>query len=160
MTAGEVARRPDGWDAVFLGIAAAAAGRSKDPASRFGAVLAAPDRRVLSVGYNGPPPQVDDAAVPWGERPAKYAYILHAEENAILFGLDAHGFAGVAGATLYVTGHPCPGCVLRAARAGVAEVRWRDDRRAACVDAAAVAAVGRLLAALKPGRAFRLTEVR
>lgn len=39
------------------------------------------------------------------------------------------------------------GCVLRAIRAGIARIKWADDRRAVCVDATAEEVVARLLAA-------------
>lgn len=148
-------RTPDPWDAVFMRMAHALAARSKDPSSQFGAVIVGPGNRVLGVGFNGPPPQLVDDAVPWEERPAKYAFIVHAEENAILDALDKNAAERLVGSTLYVTGFPCPGCVLRAIRAGVELVVWdRAGRVAVCVDEAAKVTVARLVATVKPGRRF------
>lgn len=156
-TAAEVAREPAPWADVFMDVCRALATRSKDPSSRFGAVVVAPDRQVLGCGFNGPPPAVDDGAVPWGERPAKYDWINHAEENAMLIALAGHGFAGTRGSTLYVNGVPCVGCVRLALRAGVAEVVYDAAGTSKVVDAAMNARVARLVAAVKPGTVFRLT---
>lgn len=131
-------RTPADWDAVFMTIAKTVAARSKDPSTQCGAVLVDDARRVLATGFNGPPPQLEDAAVPWHARPDKYRYILHAEENALLFALDAHGLRGVEGSTLYVNGFPCAGCMLRLIRAGVACVKYTEDARPVCVEGDAV----------------------
>lgn len=153
-------RTPDPWDAVFMRMAHAIAGRSRDPSSQFGAVIVAGNNRVLGVGFNGAPPQVADELVPWGERPAKYGYLIHAEENAILDAIDKNPAERLAGSTLYVTGHPCPGCVLRAIRAGVELIAYdRGGRLAVCVDEAARAEVARIVAAVKPGRRFAVVPV-
>ena len=131
--------------------------KSKDPSSQFGAVLVNADNRVLGVGYNGPPPQLFDAMVPWDQRPAKYAFIVHAEENAILDALDKNPAERLAGSTLYVTGFPCPGCVLRAIRAGVKLIVFdRGGRVAVCVDDAAKETVSWLVSTVRPGRRFAI----
>jgi dCMP deaminase len=150
-------RTPDPWGEVFMGMAHVLARKSKDPSSQFGAVLVNADNRVLGVGYNGPPPQLFDAMVPWDQRPAKYAFIVHAEENAILDALDKNPAERLSGSTLYVTGYPCPGCVLRAIRAGVELIAFdRTGRVAACVDDAARETVSRLVSTVRPGRRFAI----
>ncbi len=153
-------RTPDQWDAVFMRMAHALAGRSRDPSSQFGAVIVGAGNRVLGCGFNGPPPQINDAAVPWDERPAKYGFIIHAEENAILDALGRNPAERLAGSTLYVTGFPCPGCVLRAIRAGVELVAYdRAGRVAVCVNDAARGEVARLVRTIKPGRRFAVAPV-
>ena len=53
------------WDQYFMGIATLSAKRSKDPHTRVGACIVAPDNRILSVGYNGMPRGCsDDGNVP------------------------------------------------------------------------------------------------
>lgn len=115
-------RTPKPWQDVFFNVALAVAERSKDPSTQVGAVLVSPDNRILGTGFNGPPPQINDFVVPWNERPDKYDFIIHAEENAILTALDAHGLQACEDSRLYVTALPCPGCVLRAIRANVREI--------------------------------------
>jgi len=66
------------------------------------------DNVVLSQGFNGPPRRFPDHKINW-QHPSRHDYVIHAEENAILFGLALHG--DVVGSTLYVTGRPCARCV-------------------------------------------------
>lgn len=116
---------PIPWDNVFMSITDVISTRSKDPNTRCGAVIVDPNKlpknAIVAVGFNGPPPQIKDDLVDWS-RPGKYNYILHAEDNAIWFGLEARGQAGLIGCTLYVNGFPCPRCMLRIVRAGIERV--------------------------------------
>jgi dCMP deaminase len=100
----------------FLTMTYLVATRSPDPSTKCGAVLVSKDKRVLSTGYNGPIKGVDDSKIPL-ERPAKYAHILHAEENCLL------AYAGsnqdLDGATMYVTGAPCHKCLRMIIQKGV-----------------------------------------
>ena len=43
------------WDEYFMGIAALAAKRSKDPNTQVGACIVSTDDVILSTGYNGMP---------------------------------------------------------------------------------------------------------
>lgn len=115
-------RTPVEWNDVFLTMARAMSTKSKDPSTQCGAVLVASDNVLLSAGFNGPPPQMSDELVPWGERPAKYAFIIHAEENALSFAIRSHGIERMKGSTMYVTHAPCSDCVLRMIRDGVRRV--------------------------------------
>jgi len=115
-------REPTDWDTVFFDMAFSISKRSKDPSTNVGAVLVSSQNVVLSTGFNGPPRQIDDRLIPWETRPDKYAYIIHAEENAILFALGSHGSNPLIGSKLYCTHMPCPDCLLRAIRSDVAEI--------------------------------------
>ena len=76
------------WDEYFMGIAMLAARRSKDPSTQVGACIVSPDNIIISTGYNGMPKGCSDDEFPWarvGETvDTKYAYVTHAELNAIL----------------------------------------------------------------------------
>ena len=76
------------WDEFFMRVAVAAGMRSKDPNTQVGACIAGPDHRILSVGYNGTPSNLDDDDFPWDTTddplPDKHSYLIHAEANAIL----------------------------------------------------------------------------
>ena len=110
--------RPDKWDLRFLRMAHHVSGWSKDQSTQCGAVLAR-NRRVLSTGYNGFPPGVNDAELRYHERPMKYFMTEHAERNAI-YNAARHGVS-TDGATCYVFGlHPCSRCVRAMLAAGVA----------------------------------------
>jgi len=113
---------PEKWDITFFNLAFDIAKKSKDKSTKCGAVLVGEGNKILSLGYNGPPPQIDDNEVPWNTRPEKYAYILHADENALLTALDAWGGKPLIRSKMYLTAMPCTECVLRMIRCGVKEV--------------------------------------
>lgn len=121
-------RTPTKWEHVFLDVAFSLAQRSKDSSTQAGAVLVSPNNSVLGVGFNGPPPQIRDADVPWDERnsevPNKYQYIIHAEENCILDALSKTNKDDLKLSKLFVTHHPCIGCLLRIIHAGVRMVYY------------------------------------
>jgi len=115
-------RVPESWDNVFFDMCFSIAQRSKDNSTQVGAMLVGEGNRILSPAFNGPPPQLDDNLIPWNTRPDKYAYILHADENALWFALEAHGGKALIGSKMYLTAMPCTECVLRMIRCGVREV--------------------------------------
>lgn len=110
------------WNQYFMRIAEAVATRSKDPFTQVGAVIADKYHRILSTGYNGFPPGVEETPEMW-ERPFKYQLVIHAEANAIL-----HAKKDLTGSTLYVTLSPCAECVKLCAGAGVKRVVYKEDR--------------------------------
>jgi dCMP deaminase len=114
-------RQPNDWSNVFLDMAFAIAKRSKDPSTQCGAVLVDCNNVILSCGFNGPPPNIEDTQVPWDKRPDKYNFIIHAEENALWFATQLHGHK-VERSTLYVTHYPCSNCILRLIRSNVGKV--------------------------------------
>lgn len=104
-------------DDYYMGMAFLAPARSKDPNTRIGAYIVSRHNRPLGSGYNGPPSQINDHDVNW-ERPHKYPYIKHAEDNAI----DHSPRSKLRGATLYVTAMPCMACMLDIVAARIARV--------------------------------------
>jgi dCMP deaminase len=52
------------------------------------------DNRILSVGYNGTPNAIRDECFNWKKEgewfESKYAYVIHAEVNAILKVIQRH----------------------------------------------------------------------
>jgi dCMP deaminase len=120
------------WDARFMALAALVASWSKDKSTQVGAVIVDKDKRVVSLGYNGPPKGTDDGAV-LADRDEKIRRTVHAEANAILFARR-----DLAGLTLYSTHYPCAKCMALIIQAGIAEVvcpepdggfkeRWAGD---------------------------------
>ena len=90
-----------------------------DRQMQVGCVIADAKHRVVATGYNGAPPGVDDSALDWS-RPWKYEWVIHAEENALLHAT----VPDLSGATLYVTGPPCPECLKAVAAKGIKRVVW------------------------------------
>jgi dCMP deaminase len=115
------------WDEYFLAIAEQVSTRSPDPTTKHGCILVGPDRRVISTGYNGPVSGLpNDLACL--ERPAKYDWMIHAEDNAV-----AYARCDLRGATAYVTGTPCAACFRRLLQAGIRRI-VQGDRQAACLN--------------------------
>lgn len=110
-------RNPTPWDDVFMEMAHVIAKRSKDPSTQVGAVIVDHSNRIVSLGFNGPPRGIVDSAVNWKESAEKWRWVVHAEENAWLHGLEARG--NVRLCTLYSTAVICPGCALRAVHLGI-----------------------------------------
>ena len=113
------------WPEYFMGVAKLSAMRSKDPNTQVGACIVANDKRILSLGYNGFPIGASDDNFPWEKKgdlkDTKYAYVVHAELNAIL---NTH--ADLRGTTLYVTLFPCNECAKAIVQAGFRTVYYEN----------------------------------
>jgi dCMP deaminase len=106
------------WDEWFLLKCKTVALKSKDPTTKVGAIIV-DDTRQLTEGYNGFPSRMLDDAILW-ERPKKYDYVIHAEENAIVWA--ARRGIAIEGGTMYCSLHPCAKCARLIAAAGIKEV--------------------------------------
>ena len=118
------------WDEYFIGLAHLSALRSKDPNTQVGACIVDENHRVVSVGYNGFPKGCSDDVFPWGREggvlDTKYAFVVHAELNAIL-----NSPRSVAGCTLYVSLFPCNECAKALIQAGIRRIVYESDKYAA-----------------------------
>ncbi len=105
------------WTGRFLNLAQHIAQWSKD-STKVGAVAVDPvSRKVLEMGYNGPPRGVRDLPSRF-DRPAKYKWACHSEASMV-----AHAARSVLeGSTVYVTHAPCCDCAKLLINAGVAKV--------------------------------------
>lgn len=116
------------WDSYFMGIAMLSAQRSKDPSTQVGACIVSDDKKILAVGYNGAPNGYDDENMPWDREgeflKTKYAYVCHAELNAIL----NHKGSDLKNATIYVDLFPCNECAKAIIQAGIKEVVYKNDK--------------------------------
>ena len=118
------------WDEYFMGVSLLAAQRSKDPNTQVGACIVSQDNKILSVGYNGMPAGCDDDHMPWereGEMlDTKYAYVCHAELNAIL----NRGNTSLKGSKLYVSLFPCNECAKAIIQSGIKRVVYYQNKYA------------------------------
>lgn len=106
------------WDNRFLRIAKQqVADWSKDPDKKVGCVIVSPDRRQLTLGYNGFPRGVEDTSERLTSNTTKNLLTVHAELNAIL-----NARTDLTGWTLYVTEPPCISCANAIIQAGIARV--------------------------------------
>lgn len=136
---GDVGRPTDvpSWHEYFLLVADVIALRSKDPSVKVGAVVVGPDMEIRSTGYNGFPRGVYDTGtgiqaeggpmevVDWGkrwERPEKYNWVVHAEQNAVL--AAARIGVSLKECTMVVNwaGCPCNLCTPAIIQAGITRV--------------------------------------
>lgn len=121
----------DKWDLRFLDLAKFVSGWSKDPSTQVGAVIVDPDKRIVSLGYNGFPMGISDDDSRLSNRETKYKIIIHAECNALLF-----ANTNLLGYSLYTYPFmPCPRCAGLIIQAGISKVisynnipeRWSED---------------------------------
>jgi dCMP deaminase len=94
---------------------------SKDPSTKVGAILLAPESlQVLSLGYNGMPRGIQEDKPERWERPLKYQFVEHAERNS-LYNACRHG-TPVENSILVVTMFPCTDCTRAVIQSGVKTV--------------------------------------
>src|SRR3989338_1390528 len=115
------------WDECFMRMAHVIAERSKDPSTQAGAVIADQNSVVVGLGYNGFPRGIQDGVLPWeregGFLDTKYAYVCHAEENAVYNSNNS-----TQGCKVYCTLFPCNECAKTIIQNGVTEVIFESDK--------------------------------
>ena len=118
------------WEEYFMSVAHLSALRSKDPNTQVGACIVNDDNIIVGMGYNGLPKGCSDDEFPWGNvgetLDTKYAFVVHAELNAIL---NAQG-KSLVGSKLYVALFPCNECCKAIIQSGIKEIVYEDDKYA------------------------------
>lgn len=118
------------FDSIFMNLASDLAFRSHCVKRQVGAVLAK-DTRIISIGYNGPPPGTHNCDEEWPEQGCprdsrnSCSLALHAEENAILYAIK--NGTQIQGATLYTTLSPCIACARLILSSGIKEVFFKES---------------------------------
>lgn len=116
------------WQEYFMGVARLSAQRSKDPNTQVGACIVNPDMRIVGIGYNGMPTGCCDDSLPWERQGSfletKYAYICHAEMNAIM----NKNSSDLKNCTMYVDFFPCNECAKLIIQAGIIRVVYMRDK--------------------------------
>ena len=117
------------WDSYFMGLAHLSALRSKDPSTQVGAAIVNVKNKIVGIGYNGFPSGLNDDEYPWHREGSfvdtKYAYVVHAELNAIL-----NATSSLEGCSIYVSLFPCNECAKAIVQAGIKTVVYEDDKYA------------------------------
>ena len=115
------------WDECFMKIAFIIADRSKDPSTQAGAVIVNEKNVVVGMGYNGWPRGIDSNELPWEREGSledtKYAYVCHAEENAIY---NANNWTE--NCKIYCTLFPCNECAKTIIQNGIKEVIYESNK--------------------------------
>ena len=122
-------RKSISWDECFMRMAHVICERSKDPSTQAGAIVVNQKNIVIGVGYNGWPRGIESDALPW-EREGdfentKYAYVCHAEENAIYNANNS-----TEDCKIYCTLFPCNECAKAIIQNGIKEVVYESDKYA------------------------------
>lgn len=125
------------YDQVFMEMAFVISKRSIDPSTKHGCVIVDKNKRVISIGYNGPVQGLEHDLLCW-DRPQKYAWMIHAEENALIFAKRS-----LEDCTVYVTGPSCSRCFNHLVQAGVRRFVF-GSVIARCVDAYSEEVVGKI----------------
>ena len=117
------------WDGYFMGLAAIASFRSKDPNTQNGTCIVQEDSPV-ALGYNGFPRGCSDDDFPWcrgvekKSYESKYSYSEHSERNAIYDA--ARRGVSLKGSKLYLYSEKgyylCDECARAIIQAGIKEV--------------------------------------
>lgn len=94
---------------------------SKDRSTRVAALCLGEGGEVLSTGYNGFPRKVNEFIDSRHERPEKYIWTCHAEENCITNA--ARSGARLQGSTMLLLGlRPCSTCARMIVQAGIKQL--------------------------------------
>ena len=116
------------WDDYFMGVAILSSQRSKDPSTQVGACIVDTDKKIVGTGYNGAPRGIEDKNFPWAREGdfmnTKYAYVCHAELNAILNSTKEN----LKGCTIYVGLFPCNECAKAIIQSGIKKVIYLSDK--------------------------------
>ena len=123
----------------YLPDAQAARGRSKDRSTKVGAVVIDDDFNLRISGYNGFSRGINDDKPERHERPTKYFWSAHAEENCVA--QAARVGVSLKGCTLLVTSlFPCTTCSRLIIQSGIVRVlapetpdneRWNEEAEVA-----------------------------
>jgi len=115
------------WNVRFMQMAQLISTWSKDQSTKVGCVIVSPQKAILSMGYNGFPRGVDDTIPARHERPTKYDFVVHAEENALL-NAGRNG-TRLNGGILYVTMPPCTHCAGSIIQSGIKEIIYLEPEK-------------------------------
>jgi len=106
----------------FMLMAFAAATRSEDNYIKHGAIFVQKgSNHIIATGYNGTLKGLSQEQINAWNRDKRRPWMIHAEENAIQ-NCTKHPSSLPFGAVMYVTGKPCPSCLLRVVNFGIKEM--------------------------------------
>lgn len=122
-------------DEVWLNVASEISRLSKDENTKIGSVIVNKNGKVVSTGYNGGAPGINDNRIPHSREKKslafnfngnltkieenKYPFMIHAERNAISACTRPEEMKD---STIYVTAMPCTACAWEIVRHGIKRV--------------------------------------
>jgi dCMP deaminase len=117
------------WDKKFINLCDHIATWSKDDSTKVGAVIVNKRNKILSIGYNGLPIGVSDNKTTYPERhqrPEKYKWYCHAEENAIASAAELG--VSLQNTKIYCNYLPCPNCSRLIIQSGIKEIMFKNEK--------------------------------
>lgn len=117
------------WDTYFMEVAKLTSLRSKDNNTKVGSVIVDQLNRIVGIGYNGFPRGINDNLFPTNRDSnkydeSKYAYVVHAEANAIL----NSPVYDLSNTRIYCTLFPCNECSKLLIQKGITKVIYLEDK--------------------------------
>ena len=108
------------WDEYLMRLVYTVALKSKDESTKFGAVVVTQDNSIVSTGYNSFPRGLNDNIPERQQRPLKYMYFAHAEQNAV-FNAAKIG-KSLKNCVMFTQGVPCADCARAVVQSGITKV--------------------------------------
>ncbi len=116
------------WDEYFMGVALLSAKRSKDPSTKVGACVVTEDKKIVGTGYNWFVRGSRDEDFPLDRNgtflETKYAYVCHAELNAVLNSTKE----SLKDCMIYVALFPCNECSKVIVQSGIKKIIYLSDK--------------------------------
>lgn len=116
----------DKWNRRFLKTALEVETWSKDLSTRVAAIVVDSDKIIRATGYNGIPRHLCDDVVDRHERPEKYKWFSHAEEN--LFCNCARLGVSTNNCSIFITACPCNTCTRMIIQSGISNVVYLKNK--------------------------------
>lgn len=119
------------WNEYFMSLVYLTALRSKDKSTKIGAIVVNDSNCIISTGYNSFPRGINDDKQERQERPEKYYWMSHGEENCI--SNAARNGISLHNCIMYTHGIPCMNCAKLIVQSGIKKVivheQWEKVRR-------------------------------
>jgi dCMP deaminase len=118
------------WHEYYLNQLPQVAAKSKDPSTKVSCIAVSEEHHSLLSTFNGFAIGVKDNIMEVAERyerPLKYSFILHAEQN--LVSLAARHGIRLKSCTVYIGWHPCNVCANLLIQAGVRQIVIDGDSK-------------------------------
>ena len=104
------------WHNRFMDLTKQVATWSKDPSTKVGAIIVDESNRIVSTGYNGALPHIDDEFA-LETKGNKYLFTVHAEQNAVMSAVK--GKLNLENCRIYVTNSCCSECAKMITHSGI-----------------------------------------
>lgn len=108
------------WIKRFLDLSVMVSTWSKDPRTKIGSIIVAPNGQVISQGFNGFPRGIEDTDERLNDRPTKHKLVVHAEVNSILSACY-NGFS-LKDCSLFINSLCCAECAKVIIQSGIKKV--------------------------------------